>query len=942
MVMSPERLQQIRAVFESVVDLRPEDRRRVLTGLRKADPSLVAEVDLLLAAHERPAGFMDQPIADLHFPDACQDAGPDLVTVRIGAYEVIREIGCGGMGTVYEAARIDGTFRKRVAIKVIRATLLTESLQERFRRERQILAGLDHPNIAHIMDGGTTEAGRPFFVMEYVSGVRIDLYCRHHRLGVDDRLDLFSGVCEAVQYAHEHLIVHCDLKPGNILVTPEGGVKLVDFGIAKILEDPASPEPAAKAISAVILTPEYASPEQVQGKPITTAADVYLLGVLLYELLTGLHPMHDCGNIPHEVMRAVCERDPMKPSVAVMHSVTASAETGRLQKLRRRLHGDLDDIVMLALQKDPGRRYSSVAQFRDDISRYRRGLSILAEGDRWTYRAQKFLRRNMVSATAVALVTLTVVAGIWVSTGEASQARRERHVADQQRSLAEVQRRFAQAQTTAAERARDQAAVQRTRAQEKAEEAGRQSSRADQEAAEAGQQSSRADLERARAESRLSELRSLVTTMLFDLHDGIRDLAGSAAARRLLLAKAQESLERLSTESGGDLQLQRELASAYEKTGDLLHEAIGPGGTDSGSLATYQKAFELRQAISRQEKASLPAQRDLAFSLSKVGDGQFFNGHTGIALADYQQALGMGEAVLRQHVGDPESQKVAGYIQNRRCIVLAAAGDAVRATEACLAGIAYLGQVALPLGNDRLLRRTLASTCAAFGNLLRHLKRVPEALSYLARANTLFEALAAEQPNNVEYRRLIAYTQIYVAQALLAQDDRDGAMKTYSHAIASMQTLMSIDPSDSKAPAGLALALTRMATAMNNIGDLPNAEKAGGEAIELLRAVAERPGAGAYEWNDYANALVRSEIESLRQPAKALELAVRATRATKESNPLFLDTLAWAYFRNGDAPSATRTERQALSLVPASNALGQGLRLELEQGLAQFEGKPKK
>jgi tetratricopeptide (TPR) repeat protein len=206
----------------------------------------------------------------------------------------------------------------------------------------------------------------------------------------------------------------------------------------------------------------------------------------------------------------------------------------------------------------------------------------------------------------------------------------------------------------------------------------------------------------------------------------------------------------------------------------------------------------------------------------------------------------------------------------------------------------------------------------------------------------LFEALATEQPNNVEYRRLIAYTQIYLAQALLAQDDRVAAMATYAKAVASMQLLMSIDPTDSKAPAGLALALTRMASEMMKIGDLANAEKAGSDAIELMRAVAERPGAGPYKWNDYADALLKSEIESLRQPAKALELALHAARATKESNALILDTLAWAYFRNGDAPSAIRAEREALRLVPAGNALGQGLRREIEQGLTQFETTGKK
>jgi tetratricopeptide (TPR) repeat protein len=320
-----------------------------------------------------------------------------------------------------------------------------------------------------------------------------------------------------------------------------------------------------------------------------------------------------------------------------------------------------------------------------------------------------------------------------------------------------------------------------------------------------------------------------------------------------------------------------------------------------------------------------------------VGDGQFFNGHTDHAIENYQQALIMQQAVIEQDPSNPESRKVLGYIQNRRCIVLATAGDAVHAAEACRAGIASLDSVVLILTHDRLVRRTLGATYAAYGNLLRHMRQIPDALEYLAKASSLFEALAAEQPNNVEYRRLIAYTQIYVAQARLAQGDREGAMATYSKAVASMQTLISIDPSDSKAPTGLALILSNMSSEMKKAGDLANAEKSSGQSIELLRAVAENSGAGPFEWNAYANALLKSEIESLRQPAKALELALRASHATKESNATFLDTLAWAYFRNGDTAAAIRTEHKALGLVPADDALGQGLRSELEQGLAQFK-----
>ena len=921
MAMTAERLQQIRAVYEQALDLPPEDRERLLENARGTDSALALEVEELLAAHRRRDEFLDRPVVTLPSQTTAPNSDQDLTGSRIGPYEVVREIGRGGMGTVYEAVRVDGSFRKRVAIKVIRATMLTEAAGERFRRERQILAGLDHPNIARILDGGTTSSGLPFFVMEYITGLRIDSYCRDHRLDTDGRLDLFSRVCDSVQYAHDNLVVHCDLKPGNILVTPEGAVKLLDFGIAKILAAPDA-QPAVRAASALILTPEYSSPEQVLGTPITTSTDVYLLGILLYELLAGVHPLHASGSLPHELMRAVCELDPVKPSIAA-----TAARDAAFPKRAGQIKGALDDIVMLALNKDPRSRYASVAQFRDDTARYRAGLPVMAQGARFGYRAEKFLLRNRLAAAAVLLVVLSLGAGTVVSIREARRARQEQRVAEQQRRIADTQRQLAQDQAAAAQRARDQTGIERNRAESKA--------------AEAGEQRSRADIERAVAERRLIDLRSLVTTLLFDLHDGIRDLAGSAPARRLVLAKSQQYLEMLSKESNGDARLQRELASAYEKTGDLLHEALGPEA-DGSSLQNFQKALQLRQAIASREPLNLGAARDLAFGMSKVGDGQFFNGRIALALENYQQALATEEAVLRHSPADPESQKVAGYIQNRRCIVLAASGDAVHAAVACRAAIAWLDPLTLVLGSDRKARRTLGTTYAAFGNLLRHLDQVPEALQLFAKANILFEALAAEQPSNVEYRRLIAYTQIYLAQALLAKDDRAGAMETYSKAAASMYTLISIDPSDSKAPTGLALALTNMSAEMKKLGDMASAEKSGNEAIELMRAVAERPGAGPYEWNGYANALMKSEIEALRQPAKALELALRATGATKEPNPLFLDTLAWAYFRNGDVTSAIRTERQALTLVPAGNALGQGLRSELEQGLARFENKPAK
>jgi eukaryotic-like serine/threonine-protein kinase len=913
--MTPERLQDIRRVFESVAELPAGERMAILSKARERDPALVAEVEQLVEAHHSRTGFIEQPALDLHTFFAPEEAEAELAGNRIGSYEIAGELGHGGMGTVYEATRIDGSFRKRVAIKVIRAELLTEGLRERFRQERQILAGLDHPNIARILDGGTTESGRPYFVMEYVAGVRIDRYCRDHRLGVGLRLDLFLRVCDAVQYAHDHLIVHRDLKPGNILVTPEGEVKLLDFGIAKLLTDPGDPQPASTATSAMVLTPDYASPEQVLGKPITTATDVYLLGVLLYELLAGLHPIRSAGTVPHDVMRAVCEQEPVRPSAA-MTLALAERETGGgadFRKLRRELRGELDHIVLMALQKEPARRYSSVAQFRSDIERYRDGRPVVAQGDRLSYRAAKFLRRHVIPVTAAALILLALVAATVVSLRQASWALREQRGAEQERRIANIQRRLAQSQQV----------------------------RAEQQTAEAEQQRERADAERQRAEKRFDDIRSLATTLLFDLHDGIRDLAGSASARKLVLAKAQQYLEVLSKESGDDLQLQGELATAYEKTGDLLTDAIGLSTTDGSALASYNKALQLREAIARRKEPDLRDQRALAYSLMKVSNGHFLHGETSKAVEDCQRAFEMQQKVLLRDTSDAESRRVMGYIQNRRCIVLAASGDALHAREACGASALYLEPFAGAPPGDKVVRRVLASTWATYGNLLRNLKELPESLRYLDKATGLYETLAAEQPNNVEYRRLASYTQIYIALARMAQNDHAGAMAAYSKAVASMQMLLSIDPSDAKAPFALAFALMKMSDQMKKIGDHANAEKAAAQALELERAVAERPAAGPFEWNEYANGLVKADFASLKQPAKALDLALRAAHGTKESDPIILDTLAWAYFQSGDSPAAIRTERKALILVPASNALGQGLRNELEQGLAKFEASPK-
>jgi eukaryotic-like serine/threonine-protein kinase len=314
--MTPERWQQVREVFDRAVSLGPEERAAYLEMACVNDSELRGEVESLLVSDgEAGAEFLKIPAVDFSKPGPLPIS--NRVGRRIGAYNILEEIGHGGMGEVYRAGRADGQYKKEVAIKLVRGGYDTAAVLERFRHERQILASLDHPNIARLLDGGTTDEGVPYLVMELIEGTPIDQYCNVHHLNVSERLRLFLQVCSAVQYAHQRLVIHRDIKPGNILVTKEGVPKLLDFGIAKIL-DPAS---GSQITIAGPMTPEYASPEQIRNEPITTATDVYSLGVVLYQLVAGRSPYPTKTRTPHEFARAICEWEPERPSVAILKSV---------------------------------------------------------------------------------------------------------------------------------------------------------------------------------------------------------------------------------------------------------------------------------------------------------------------------------------------------------------------------------------------------------------------------------------------------------------------------------------------------------------------------------------------------------------------------------------------------------------------------------------------
>jgi TolB-like protein/Tfp pilus assembly protein PilF/tRNA A-37 threonylcarbamoyl transferase component Bud32 len=376
--VTPERWQRVKDLFTAAVERSGEQRSAFLAQACTGDPDLLTQVDRLLKADEKADGFLDAPSIALDDSEA--------IPRRIGAYELLREIGHGGMGTVYLAARADGAYQKEVAIKIIRRGMDTAFVLSRFRNERQILAALAHPNIASLLDGGSTDDGLPYFVMEYVEGEPIDRYCDERSLSVAERLDLFLLVCGAVSHAHANLVVHRDLKPGNILVSRDGAPKLLDFGLAKLLA-PGSLEQTATEQR--FLTPSFASPEQIRGGPISAATDVHGLGVLLYVLLTGRRPFGIAAESFDQMARAVCEEEPVKPS-----------------ELESSLSGDLDKIVLKTLEKEPERRYASVEQFADDIRRHREGRPIAARAPTQGRGAYRWALRAGAALTLVVLAVL--------------------------------------------------------------------------------------------------------------------------------------------------------------------------------------------------------------------------------------------------------------------------------------------------------------------------------------------------------------------------------------------------------------------------------------------------------------------------------------------------------------------------------------------------------
>ncbi|HQU84815.1 MAG TPA: serine/threonine-protein kinase [Pyrinomonadaceae bacterium] len=415
--MSAENWVKIKKALREVLDAEPSERQRILET--RVPEDIRAEVESLLAFEKESADFLSLPITDFSkdFVANFEESAILPAGQKIGIYEIVSELGIGGMGAVYLAERTDGKFAQKVAVKMLKREFNVGKIRQNFKREKEILSKLNHPNIALLLDAGTTADSVPYLVMEYVEGVPIDEFCRRENLSLVSRLKLFNKMCEAVSFAHRNLIVHRDLKPSNILVTAKGEPKLLDFGISKLLD--AEEKTLMTAFNA--MTPEYASPEQIKGETVSTASDIYSLGVVLYKILTDSLPIDLKNKTNGELLKAVTEDEPIKPSTATSFNETENPRS-KIQNPKS-MKGDLDNIVLKALCKEPERRYKTVEQFSGDIWRHLDGLPVLARPATTAYRASKFFKRNKVSVIAVALIFMSLLTGIAIAFWQAREAR---------------------------------------------------------------------------------------------------------------------------------------------------------------------------------------------------------------------------------------------------------------------------------------------------------------------------------------------------------------------------------------------------------------------------------------------------------------------------------------------------------------------------------------
>jgi serine/threonine-protein kinase len=890
----PERLARL---FHEALEQPTEGRRAFLDRACAGNAALRAEAESLLAAHERAGDFLS--------PDPARAAallegeGEPAEPLRAGPYRLVREIGRGGMGVVYLAERVEGGFRQRAAVKLVKRGMDSDAILRRFLRERQILARLEHPGVARLLDGGVTETGQPYFAMEYVEGQPLTAYCHERGLGLDERLALFEAACRAVQHAHGQLVVHRDLKPSNILVDASGAVKLLDFGIAKLLataDDEGESATALTQAGSRVLTPDYAAPEQLRGEPVTTATDVYALGVILYELLTG--------TLPHRPERWIrpggLDEEPRAPSAA------ASTRP----RLARQLRGDLDTVVLKALDNEPARRYASAEALAEDVRRHRSGHPVLARRETLGYVAAKFVRRHRLGAAAGAAALVSLLLGMAGIAWQAAVAARERDRARAEAERAQSVKEFL---------------IDLFKASDPAETAGETITARDL-----------LDRGARRIETDLAGHPSLQAE-LFDVVAGIsHELGRYDEARRL----AEQSLAKARAAYGPEhLQVARTLetlgwieqrAGDYARSEELRRQALAMRRkllpADSTEVAESleslglllrvtarldeAEAFE-REALAIREKRLGPEHLDTANALANLADVLHAKGDYASAAEQHRKVL----AIRRRALGDQHPTVAYSLVSLGGALLLLGDRDAAEAAH----------REALAIR-----RRAYGDEHPLVSESLHHLAATLQGQGELTEAVALYrQVLAMDRKLKGDEHPDLAVVLANLAHALAQQGRLEESLDLFARAVAQHRATMPGHPL-------LARALERQASALVEAGRPAEAQPLAAEALSVYRArygPAHAAVAGALATQARAWAAAGDFARAEAGFREAIAVQRRARPAAHPDTAEMLAGLGEVLVARGRAAEAEPLLREATSQAAATLPAAHWRRAQVESML---------
>jgi eukaryotic-like serine/threonine-protein kinase len=844
--------QRVQQVFLEVVDLRPPDRVLALEHICAGDSDLRTEVQSLLDADDGSGLSIELAVQD---EAASLLDEPALIGQRIGMYLIVSELGRGGMGTVYLALRDDAEFEHRVALKIVKRGMDTADVLARFRYERQILAGLEHPYIARLFDGGSTVDGVPFFVMEYIEGKPVHHFCRDNNLNYRQRCELFLLILDAVAYAHRSLVVHRDLKPANVLINVAGVPKLLDFGVASLL----GPRPDGDSTRLDAMrpyTPGYASPEQVQGLPLTTATDIYSLGAILYELLVGKQAHTIMSHTPAEIIRVVCEEETSRPS-----------------KEARDLPPELDDIVLMAMRKEPERRYGSAVEFADDLRRFLEGRPVAARQDSFVYRVRKFLWRNRLESGLVAAMSLSLIAGLFISIAQTRRAERAQRAAEYQRIVA--QRESAAAGT-----------AQLAESQQRAV--------AESERQLASHQRDLAEQQRAVAELRAKDIVEFAGKALFDVHDAIAELPGSIDARRTLVKTALEYLENVEKQQGMDNQMREALAAGYYKVAMIQGDPFGASLQDfdasEASLRQGEKILlpaysrhpekpdlmirliEIRSSLARLEFRSGREQQAIqhyialiavAHRLAAVKDcpllcktqepvlendlaTHLLTTETAVALEHAERGIALDRALLNQNPGNFVLEQGLGSVTAAAAGALRNMGELEKAGQYYRESIAARERLLEAHSTNLALRRNLMIAYGNYEVLLgipwsANLNRPAEARVYGEKSVALARQMVKDDPNDVTARRDLGMSLSRLGMVDPVQDGLAQSLATLRESRALIEPIARANPHSAEAAGQIALITEYEGHRLEALGDKAAAMASYRQSIDNLRPFLEKP-----------------------------------------------------------------------------------------------------